>query len=64
MKKLLLIIVALFILSTLETNAKGLPFAPKANTYKKSNYKKHRSYKKDAFVCVRHKKVNRKGLLK
>ena len=64
MKKLLLIIVGLFIFSTFETNAKGLPFAPKSSSYKKSNYKKHRSHKKDAFICIMHKKVNRKGLLK
>lgn len=59
MKKLLLIILAAFQFTTVEA---GQPFAPKARTYKHKSFKKSRPFKKDAFVCTRTKKVNRKGL--
>ena len=61
MKKILLIICVLFLFSTVE--AKEQPFAPKANKYSQNVFKKHGKKKsKSAFSCVRHKKVNRKGL--
>lgn len=61
MKTLLLFISLVLIASTIE--AKEQPFAPKANKYSQNGFKKHGKKKsKSAFSCVRHKKVNRKGL--
>lgn len=61
MKTLLLFISFLLIASTINAG----PFEPKARSYKTTSFKKHRKPKgKDAFACVRHKKVNRKGLMR
>lgn len=60
MKKLILITVTLFMFTTVEAG----PFAPKPRTYKHNTYKKSKSPKKADFVCVRYKKVNRKGLMR
>ena len=61
MKTLLLLIAFFLIASTIEAHQ---PFAQKAKNYKHNSFKKNRQFKKDAFVCTREKKVNRKGLLK
>ena len=61
MKTLLLFIAFFLIASTIEAKQ---PFAPKASNYKHNSFKKHKHFKKDAFMCTRGKKVNRKGLLK
>ena len=64
MKTLLLFIALVLIASTVE--AKEQPFArTKANKYSQTGFKKHGKKKsKAAFSCVRHKKVNRKGLMR
>ena len=61
MKKLLLILIAAFMFTTVEA---GQPFAPKAKNYKNNSYKKNKQHKKDAFVCTRTKKVNKHGLMR
>lgn len=62
MKTLLLLIAFLLIASTIEAKQ---PFATKVKSYKHNSFKKHKpSRKTDNFVCVRHKKVNSKGLTK
>ena len=60
MKKLLLIIIAAFLFSTVEA---GKPFAPKANSYSQSGFKKY-GKKKNAlpFAKVHNRNKNRKGL--
>ena len=62
MKTLLLFIAFLLIASTINA---GQPFAPKANSYKTSSYKKYGKKKaKQAFACMKNRKINRKGLMK
>lgn len=61
MKKLLLIIMAVFLFSTVEAG----PFEPKANSYSQSGFKKYGKKKsKAAFSCTKNRKVNRKGLMR
>lgn len=61
MKKLIFILALILAATTVEAG----PFAPTAKHYKTKSYKKFKpSRKTDAFVCVKHKKVNRKGLMR
>lgn len=60
MKKLILIIVTLFMFTTVEAGH----FAPKSRTYNHNSYRKSKPPKKANFVCVRHKKINRKGMMR
>ena len=63
MKTLLLFISLVLIASTIE--AKEQPFAPKANSYKSTSYKKYGKKKaKQAFACTKNRKINRKGLMR
>lgn len=63
MKTLLLFISLVLISSTIE--AKEQPFAPKANKYSQTGFKKHGKKKSNLkFAKVHNSKVNRKGLLK
>ena len=63
MKTLLLFIVLVSIAFTIE--AKEQPFAPKANKYSQTGFKKFGKKKsKSAFSCTKNRKVNRKGLMR
>lgn len=60
MKKLLLIIIGLFLLSTAEAGH----FAPKQGTYRHNSYRKNKPNKKADFVCTRTKRITRNGTLR
>lgn len=63
--KTLLLFIAFLLIASVETTAKEQPFAPKANSYKTSSYKKYGKKKaKQAFACTKNRKINRKGLMK